>query len=231
MDKAIKGDMNMQTLIQGALTTVRTLRRYPLTLLLPLLFMGLSAASATSVREASVAEMTDKSAVIFEAVVVDVRAHKSPRGSIVTDVVFEVRDVIKGHVPQRRLTLEFLGGEIPGARQSISAMRYPELGEQGIYFAESIDQPLINPLYGWDQGRFLVQRDPAGMERVLTAGRRPVMDVQGSESTFFDAPGVAVRLSTGVASGVRSTPAASTNEALSSGQFKQRIRNLLGTSP
>ena len=231
MDKAIKGDMSMETLIQGALSTVRTIRRFPLTLLLPLLLMGSSVASATSVREASVAEMTDKSAVIFEAVVVDVRAHKSLRGSIVTDVVFEVRDVIKGRVPQRRLTLEFLGGEIPGARQSIAAMQYPELGEQGIYFAESIDQPLINPLYGWDQGRFLVQRDHAGVERVLTAGKRPVMDVQGSESTFFAAPGVAVQLSTGVASGVRATSAASANEALSAGQFKQRIRNLLGASP
>ncbi len=231
MDKAIKGYMNMLTLIQGALSTVRTLRRYPLTLLLPFLFMGLSAASATSVREASVAEMTDKSAVIFEAVVVDVRAHKSVRGSIVTEVVFEVLDVIKGRIPQRRLTLEFLGGEIPGARQSIAAMQYPELGEQGIYFAESIDQPLINPLYGWDQGRFLVQRDTVGIERVLTAGRRPVMDVQGSESTFFDAPGVAMRLSTGVASGVRATSTASINEGLSSGQFKGRIRNLLGASP
>jgi hypothetical protein len=57
------------------------------------------------------------------------------------------------------------------------------------------------------------------------------MDVQGSESTFFDAPGVAVQLSTGVASGVRATSAASANEGLSSGQFKQRIRNLLGVSP
>jgi hypothetical protein len=189
------------------------------------------AASATSVRETSMAEMADKSAVIFEAVVVDVRAHKTARGSIVTEVVFEVLDVIKGRVPQRRLKLEFLGGEILGARQSISAMQYPELGEQGIYFAESIDQPLINPLYGWDQGRFLVQRDHAGVERVLTAGKRPVMDVQGSESTFFDAPGVAVQLSTGVASGVRATSAASANEGLSSGQFKQRIRNLLGASP
>lgn len=213
------------------MSTLRTTHNSIAALLLPLLFMGLSDASATSVREASVAEMTDKSAVIFEAVVVDVRARKNPRGSIVTDVVFEVRDVIKGHVPQRRLTLEFLGGEIPGARQSVAAMRYPELGEQGIYFAESIDQPLINPLYGWDQGRFLVQRDNVGMERVLTAGKRPVMDVQGSESTFFDAPGVAVRLSTGVASGVRETPTASASEALSSGQFKQRIRNLLGASP
>ncbi len=213
------------------MSTLRTTHNFITALLLSFLCVCSGAATATSVREASVAEMTDKSAVIFEAVVIDVRAHKTARGSIVTDVVFEVLDVIKGHVPQRRVKLEFLGGEIPGERQSISAMQYPELGEQGIYFAESIDQPLINPLYGWDQGRFLVQRDSVGIERVLTAGRRPVMDVQGSESTFFDAPGVAMKLSTGVASGVRATPAASANEGLSSGQFKQRIRNLLGASP
>ena len=215
------------------MSTLRTTHNLTAALLLSCVCVCVcsGAASATSIRETSMAEMADKSAVIFEAVVVEVRAHKSPRGSIVTEVVFEVRDVIKGHIPQRRLKLEFLGGEIPGARQSIAAMQYPELGEQGIYFAESIDQPLINPLYGWDQGRFLVQRDHAGVERVLTAGKRPVMDVQGSESTFFDAPGVAVQLSTGVASGVRATSAASANEGLSSGQFKQRIRNLLGASP
>jgi hypothetical protein len=211
--------------------TLRATHNFITALLLSLLCVCSGAATATSIREASMAEMADKSAVIFEAMVVDVRAHKNPRGSIVTEVVFEVLDVIKGHVPQRRVKLEFLGGEIPGARQSISAMQYPELGEQGIYFAESIDQPLINPLYGWDQGRFLVHRDPAGMERVLTAGRRPVMDVQGSESTFFDAPGVAMRLSTGVASGVRAASTASINEGMASGQFKQRIRNLLGASP
>ncbi|MBI5040190.1 MAG: hypothetical protein HZB57_03005 [Gammaproteobacteria bacterium] len=221
----------MATLTQSVLSAMRNHRRYLIALLLPLLFMGANAALATSVREATVAEMADKSAVIFEGVVVDVRAHKTEHGSIVTAVVFEVLDVIKGSLPQRRLTLEFLGGEIPGERQSIAAMQYPQLGEQGIYFAESIDQPLINPLYGWDQGRFLVQRDHGGVERVLTAGKRPVMDVQGSESTFFATPGVAVKLSTGVANGVRATPAASANEGLSTGQFKQRIRNLLGAPP
>lgn len=189
-------------------------------------------ASATSIREASMAEMTDRSAVIFEGVVVEVRAHKSGRGSIVTDVVFEVLDVIKGSVPHKRLKLEFLGGEIDGAHQSVAAMNYPRLGEQGIYFAEAIDRPLINPLYGWDQGRFLILRDDAGTGRVTTADRRPVRDVQGGESVFFDVPGTSAKLSTGVASGVRASAATvSVKEGLSAGEFKRRIRNLRGISP
>ncbi|MBI5461592.1 MAG: hypothetical protein HY941_05325 [Gammaproteobacteria bacterium] len=211
------------------MSTVRIPRNSIAALFMALLFAWVDA-SATSVRETSVAEMTNQSAVIFEGVVVAVRAHKSGRGSIVTDVVFEVLDVIKGSVPQPRLTLEFLGGEIQGAHQSIAAMNYPQLGEKGIYFAEAIDRPLINPLYGWDQGRFLLRKDHGGVERVLTAGQHPVLDVQGSASTFFDTPRAAAQPSTGVANGVRAT-AAAVDAGLSAGQFKQRIRNLLGVAP
>ena len=199
-------------------------------LLLSFLCMWLGTALATSVRETSVTEMAENSAVIFEGVVIDVRARKSGRGSIVTEVVFEVLDVIKGRLPQRRLQLEFLGGELQGESQSVAAMNYPELGEKGIYFAEANDRPLVNPLYGWDQGRFLVLKDPTGVERVTTAGKRPVVDVQGSTARFFDAPGVAAKPSTGVAGGVR-VSATAADAGLSAGQFKQRIRNLLGVSP
>jgi hypothetical protein len=194
------------------------------------LLCGLSAVSgtavATSVRETSMAEMAERSAVIFEGVVVDVRAHRSAHGAIVTAVVFEILDVIKGSVPQRRLTLEFLGGTLPGERQAVAAMRYPEPGEKGIYFAEAIDRPLINPLYGWDQGRFLIQDD-----RVFTADRRPVAEVSGTDTAFFDTPTRVTAMSTGVARGVRAGDANASVPGLSTPQFKQRIRNLLGGAP
>ena len=181
-----------------------------------------SRASATSVRETSVAELTDRSAVIFEGIVVDVGARKTAHRTIVTDVVFEVMDVIKGRLPQKRLKLEFLGGTVAGERQSVSAMNYPELGERGIYFAEAIDRRLINPLYGWDQGRFLIQDG-----RVLTARHGVVVDVSSSDAVFFHAPSNA-KPSSGVARGVMVRAAAASDRGMSSEQFKERLRNLLG---
>lgn len=176
------------------------------------------------------AELAERSAVIFEAVVVDVHARKNAHGGIVTAVVFDVLEVIKGNVPQRRLTLEFLGGHLQRERHVVAAMNYPRLGEKGIYFAEAIDRALVNPLYGWDQGRFLLERDDGGIERVLTATRQAVVEVQAGDSLL---PGAASaqRLSNGVAGGVRVQPATVGTQPLSTGQFKQRIRNLLGTAP
>ena len=181
-----------------------------------------SQASATSVREASVAELTGRSAVIFEGTVVDVSARKTAHRTIVTDVVFEVADVIKGRLPQKRLKLEFLGGTVAGERQSVSAMNYPAIGERGIYFAEAIDRPLINPLYGWDQGRFLIQDG-----RVLTASHGVVVDVSSSDAVFFDTPSNA-KPSSGVARGVMVRAAAASDRGMSAAQFKERLRNLLG---
>ena len=193
-------------------------------------------ASATSVREASVDELIDQSEIIFEGTVTDVRSRKSGRGTIVTDVVFEVTDVVKGHIPQRRLKLEFLGGEVEGEALSVPAMDYPEVGEKGIYFAESVGQTLVNPLYGWDQGRFLIAPDETGTERVSTSSQRPVVSIGREQANFFATPEAEAKLSSGIARGVRATQSRATNgnraddlgAAMSAGQFKQRIRDLMG---
>ena len=193
-------------------------------------------ASATSVREASVDELIDQSEIIFEGTVVDVRSRKSGPNNIVTDVVFEVTDVVKGHIPQQRLKLEFLGGEVEGEALSVPAMNYPEVGEKGVYFAESASRTLVNPLYGWDQGRFLISTDANGTERVSTSHRRPVVSLEREQANFFANPDAENKLSSGIARGVRATQSRATNgnqaddlrAAMSAGQFKQRIRDLMG---
>ena len=41
------------------------------------------------------------------------------------------------------------------------------MGEQGIYFVEGMPpRRLINPLYGWHQGHYLIERDARGVEKV-----------------------------------------------------------------
>jgi hypothetical protein len=56
----------------------------------------------------------------------------------------------------------------------VSGMRYPDIGERGIYLIESTHEVMLNPLIGWYQGRFLVVKDNAGgAAKVMTAdGRR-----------------------------------------------------------
>ena len=47
----------------------------------------------------------------------------------------------------------------------------------------------MNPLYGWSQGHFIVERDGAGSERVMTNRRLPVTGVMDYKSDEPTTPG------------------------------------------
>jgi len=47
----------------------------------------------------------------------------------------------------------------------------------------------VNPLYGWSQGHFIVERDGAGSERVMTNRRLPVTGVMDYKSDEPTTPG------------------------------------------
>jgi hypothetical protein len=117
-----------------------------------------------------------------------------------TCVTFDVTDVIAGENPGTSLRLCFLGGDVNGQKTVVSDMTYPVVGEHGIYITESTHQAMVNPIAGWDQGHFLVEKDPiSGAEKVLTAHRHPVVRI-GAEASL---PSAGVSLQSGdAASGV-----------------------------
>jgi hypothetical protein len=177
-----------------------------------------SYAHATSVVAVTLEEMLRNSAVVFEGRVSDVQVRESGNHAIQTQVRFEILDVIKGHVPDRSLTLAFLGGEMAGRKLSVSNMHMPQLHERGIYFVESPARTQVHPLYGWSQGHLLLETGSDGIDRVFTRSGRPV---RGVEHTDGKRPG---GLSTGVARGLLTGDRGETAGAFGSSAFKRLLR-------
>jgi len=173
---------------------------------------------ATSVVEVTMEEMLQNSALVFEGRVIDVKVHEHGNSSIQTRITFEVIDVIKGNVKDKKISLNFLGGEVADRKLSVSNMHMPELNEQGIYFVESPERNLVQPLYGWSQGHLKIEKDPVGQERVFTRSGQPV---RGIEYTNGKRSG---RLSHGAARGLMLGDPGDNPAALGKQDFKQLLR-------
>jgi hypothetical protein len=143
------------------------------------MMMCVFSASASSVLEVSMDEMLQKSQFVFEGRVTAVKSMENSSKRIHTYITFEILDVIKGEYNDKTITLRFLGGTVGDVTMGISDMRYPQQGEQGIYFVESLERNQINPLYGWSQGHFIIDRDAAGNPRVMTNRKLPVTGIKG----------------------------------------------------
>ncbi len=183
-------------------------------------------ASALSVKAVSVEEILENSALVIEGQVMASES-RPVEGSrmIQTCFRFEVAEIIKGDLPDDSFELCFLGGTLDGVTMRVSGMRYPEIGETGIYFIESLDRLQVSPLYGGPQGHFLVVRDPAtGKEQVLTSDRRSVVGVISSSK--ITTPG----LSTGAARGVLTAGPPGIANAMTKEDFKQSLRAMLDES-
>ena len=115
-------------------------------------------------------EVVQNSELVFEGVVISQETRRSPlNGSPYTYFTFEILDVLKGNAPAGKyITLGFAGGTIDGKTLVVHDLQMPALSEKGIYFVESLARPLMNPLYGWQQGHYLVEKDATtGVEKVM----------------------------------------------------------------
>ncbi len=180
-------------------------------------------ASALSVRAVSVEEMLGNSALVMEGQVTASESRPVEGTRLIqTCVRIEITEIVKGRYPAGSLELCFLGGTLDDVTMRVAGMRYPELGETGIYFVESLDRLQVHPLYGGPQGHFLVVHDPAtDEERVLTSGERPVVGVISSSG--WVPPG----LSTGAARGVLTADPPGISNAMTKDDFKQSLRAIL----
>jgi hypothetical protein len=173
---------------------------------------------ATSVVEVTMEEMLQNSALVFEGRVTDVKVHEHGNHSIQTRVTFEVVDVIKGVVKSKKITLGFLGGELAGRKLSVSDMHMPVLNEHGIYFVESPERNLVQPLYGWSQGHLKIETNPDGKEQVFTRSGRPVRGIERSNGKRSG------RLSHGAARGLILGDPGDAAATLEKKDFKQLLR-------
>ena len=180
---------------------------------------------ASTVIRVSIQEMVATSEFVFEGTVIGQEVVR-PDGSsnIFTRVTFAVSDVLKGDYDVSTVSLYFMGGTIGPLTLSISDMQIPNNGERGIYFVESIAKRQVHPLYGWNQGRFLILNDRAGNPRVHTAQGKPIRSV-GETAT----PTVADVLDGAVAAAIGVKVAADRDgvgSGLTPDAFKQRIRDI-----
>lgn len=158
----------------------RNRRRSGLFLLLgasALACLGYSQANATTLAGKSLSDLAKGSELIFEGQAVTSVVEALPNGQGArTCVSFKIAEIVAGAHPGSTLRLCFFGGMLGGEGFGVSGMHYPAVGEHGIYLVESTSQPQINPLIGWDQGRFLVAKDPVtGTLRMMTADHRRIV--------------------------------------------------------
>ncbi|WP_456377485.1 hypothetical protein [Thiolapillus sp.] len=195
----------------------RTFVSSVLLLLFPLL------ATASTLMQTDMAEMSADAELIFEGRVVGTRVVGSPGGRMLRTVVtFEVLDLIKGEYYQPQLELSFVGGSRGDLKVQVSHMQIPRMGEEGIYFVEDIQQHLVNPLYGWHQGHFLLQWDRQLQQRqVTTLHGEPVFGLEKKRLA------TQAKMSKGPALGVLIEPRRSVDRPMNSADFKTAVRGML----
>jgi len=185
--------------------------------------------NAASVRQISMDQMLRACEFVFQGRVTAIEVRQNEQRRIHSYVTFAIEEVIKGQYSGDQITLSFLGGTVGDVTMAVSDMQLPERGERGVYFVESLKRAQVNPLYGWSQGHFLVERDEAGDDRVMTSGRQPVLQVAGDEANRQTGSGEsrAPALSKGVARGVAIPEQSGVHKGMVLSDFKKALRGRL----
>jgi hypothetical protein len=134
--------------------------RFATVLLLAQSFFFSKTALSTTIKELSLNQLTNEAELIFEGRVKDRNVIREGR-LITTIVTFEILDVIKGEKNTTTLDLHFSGGELDGEVLEITGSKIPAESEHGIYFVESAEKNLLNPLLGWTQGHYIIKDNRA----------------------------------------------------------------------
>ena len=196
----------------------------------PVLFVCLlllvNTAQGTSVLGVSLEEMLNNSEFVFEGRVINVESRMTDSGSYIhTYVVFDIIEIIKGEYHNDTIELSFAGGTVNGITLSVGDMHLPEVGEKGVYFVESLSRTQVHPFYGWSQGHLLIIEDAAGIEKVTTQQKQPVMMVEPVIKRSQQ------QLSSGIAAGLVLGEGNDSYEGMSKSQFVQQLRGMLRSQP
>ena len=184
---------------------------------------------ATTILGMNIDEVAQGADLIFEGKVVEHNVRENAAGMIVTYVTFRIEELIKGEYDETLLELKFTGGRLGGQIMEISGLRIPSPNEEGIYFVESVNRNLVNPLLGWSQGHYLIYEE-SGERRVSTVNDRPVTDVLSTQSVpvALRKPVSVIDGDTDPATGVvASSDTPGPDQALTTESFKAKIRALI----
>ena len=184
---------------------------------------------ATTILGMNIDEVAQGAELIFEGEVVEHNVRENAAGMLVTYVTFRIEELIKGEYDEPLLELKFTGGRLGRQIMEISGLRIPSPNEEGIYFVESVNRNLVNPLLGWSQGHYLIYEE-SGERRVSTVNDRPVTDVLSTQSVpvALRNPVSVIDGDTDPATGVvASSDSPGPQQALTTESFKAKIRALI----
>ncbi len=212
---------------------MNTLRSYMLSIRIVIILMAVLVhpAHGTTIMGMDIDRVAQDAEFIFEGRVINSETRQdSNTGIVSTYVTFSVIEVIKGDYDGDTLELRFMGGTFNGEVTEVSGLTLPLLDEEGIYFVESLNRNLVNPLLGWSQGHFIIQEDN-GQRLIRTTDMKPVTDVQPVSNIppVIKKPQLLIEGKSEVAAGVSvDRSALTTADGLTVGEFKSRIRALIG---
>jgi hypothetical protein len=138
----------------------------------------LPTARATTVIPPTFDELVSRAEVIFEGTVTGLRSEWTGEGSnrhIVTYVSFKIEDSIKG-APGADYTIRMFGGTVDGHTMEVTDAPRFKVGDRDILFVENNGTQFI-PLVGIMHGRFHVQADENGNERIAKDNGAPMANV------------------------------------------------------
>ena len=186
--------------------------------------------SATTILGMDIDEIANQAELIFEGeVLVRETRQDNNTGIINTYVTFQISDIVKGEFNGDSIELKFMGGTFQEQTVHISGLTIPSEGEHGIYFVESLNLDLINPLLGWSQGHFIIiARDHEA--RISTIDHKPVIQVESVVEIpiSIKKPRAIIEGNNQVAAGIITEAGPSEiDRALTSDEFKIRIKQLL----
>ncbi len=131
------------------------------------LMLAVSAQSvASTILKVDFDVVVNASEIIFQGQAISKSVRSLPNGRPMTFITFNITDLIKGRYASKTIELGFSGGKINDRTMVVSDLKMPEVGEEGVYFVESTTRRLVNPLYGWHQGHYLVKSDANGGKTV-----------------------------------------------------------------
>ena len=186
--------------------------------------------SATTILGMDIDEIANQAELIFEGeVLVRETRQNNNTGIINTYVTFQIYDIVKGEFNGDSIELKFMGGTFQEQTVHVSGLTIPSEGEHGIYFVESLNLDLINPLLGWSQGHFIIiDRDREA--RISTVDHKPVIQVESVVEIpiSIKKPRAIIEGNNQVAAGIITEAGPSEiDRALTSDEFKIRIKQLL----
>ena len=186
--------------------------------------------SATTILGMDIDEIANQAELIFEGeVLVRETRQDNNTGIINTYVTFQISDIVKGEFNGDSIELKFMGGTFQDQTVHVSGLTIPSEGEHGIYFVESLNRDLINPLLGWSQGHFIII-DREREARISTVDHKPVIQVESVVEIpiSIKKPRAIIEGNNQVAAGIITEAGPSEiDRALTSDEFKIRIKQLL----